>query len=237
MSKERVLIETMGYIKKEANLSTVENNIISNTLVLESLHPFPGYHGKNLPEQTSPRSLFLIVNKEYTYEEVARITKKVKQEFKHDFNASIGNIYFKTTSYSCIRIKYLKSFTFLSELQSLYQSEGVKFAKKKQIDSMGLIVIRKLFYVEEIEEGIYRDINESSKFYVDVPIDLTWDDFKGKIFHIRNNIDNSNFDAAQGVFYRYKGIVENVRLYICEGEFDKVKQIQKMYTELIQKQQ
>lgn len=237
MSKERVLIETMGYIKKEANLSTVENNIIPNTLVLESLHPFPGYHGKNLPEQTSPRSLFLITNKEYSYEEIARITKKVSREFKHDFNASIGNIFFKTTSYPCIRVKHLKSFTFLSELQNLFQDEGVKFAKKKHIDSLGLIIIKKHFYIEEIEEGIYRDIAEGSKFYIDLPKDLAWDDFKEKTFHIRNNIDNSNFDAAQGVFYRKKGIVENVRLYICEGEFDKVKQIHKMYIELIHKQE
>jgi len=235
MSKENILIETMGYIKKEANLSTVDNNIIPNTLVLESLHPFPGYHGKNLPEQTSPRSLFLIVNKDYSYEEIARITKKVNQEFKHDFNTSIGNIYFKTATYSCIRIKYLKSFTFLSELQRLFQSEGIKFVRKKHIDSTGLILIRKHFNIEEIEDGIYRDVSESSKFYVELPESLEWEEFKQMTFHIRNNIDNSNFDAAQGVFHRSKGIVENVRLYICEGEFDKVKQIQKMYIELIQK--
>jgi len=40
MCQDKILIETMGYIKKEANLSTVENNIIPNTLVLESLHRY-----------------------------------------------------------------------------------------------------------------------------------------------------------------------------------------------------
>ena len=235
MSNEKVLIETMGYIKKEANLSTVENNIAPNTLVLESLHPFPGYHGSNLPEQTAPRSLFLIVSKEYTYEEVARFTKKIKNDTKHDFDASIGNIYFKSNSYSCIRIKHLKSFTFLSEIQSLYQNEGVKFVKKKLINSIGLIVIKKHFNIDEIEKGIYRDLGESSKFYIELPKDFGWDDFKDATLHIRNNLDNSNFDAAQGVFYRKSGIVEVVRLYICEGEYEVVKQIQKMYVDLIHK--
>jgi len=237
MTKDKILIETIGYIKKEVTLSTVESNIISNTLVLESLHPYPGYHGSNLPEQTVPRSLFLVVSNEYTFEEIARITKKIKLIFKHDFNASIGNIYFKNSSFSCIRIKYLKSFTFLSELQGLFQDEGVKFAKQKSIEKQGLIIIKKHFYVDEIEDGIYRDIEESSKFYVELPKDLPWDSFKETTIHIKNNLDNSNFDAAQGVFYRKDGITEVVRLYIREGEFEKVAQIQSMYIDQIRRKE
>jgi len=237
MCQDKVLIETMGYIKKEANLSTVENNIISNTLVLESLHPYPDYHGKNLPEQSVPRSLFLIVNKDYSFEEIARIIKKIKKEFEFDFNASQGNIYFKTTSYSCIRIKYLKSFTFLPELQRRFQAEGISFAKQKTINSQGLIVIKKHFFVEEIEEGVYRDIDESSKFYIDLPVALPWNQFKEHINYIKNNLDNSDFDAAQGIFYRRSGIVELVRLYICEGEFEKVQRIHSMLIDQIEKKQ
>lgn len=235
MANDKILIETMGYIKKEAHLSTVKDNIVPNTFVLESLHPYPGYHGKNLPEQSGPRSLFLILSNDYTFEDIARITKRIKEKVSYDFNASIGNIYFKTNSYSCIRIKYLKSFSFLPELQSLYQQEGVKFAKQKSIDKEGLIIIKKHFAVEELEEGIYRDIAEDSKFYIELPEDLKWDTFKDYTLYIRNNIDGSNFDAAQGVFYRNGGIIELVRLYICEGEFDMVGKIRKMYLDQIDK--
>lgn len=235
MCQDRNLIETVGYIKKEQNLTTVENNIIPNTLVLESLHPFPGYHGENLPEKSIPRSLFLIVAKEYTFEEIARITKKIKKHFQYDFNASVGHIYFKATMYTCIRVKYLKSFTFLPELQGLYQEQGIKFARKKAIDSTGLIVIKKQFYVDEMEEGIYNDMEEESKFYIELPIDLPWDIFKEFTLNIKNNVDNSDFDAALGVFYRKDGIVEVVRLYICEGEMDKIKTIRKLYMDIIQK--
>lgn len=237
MSQERTLIETIGYIKKEQNLTTVENNIIPGTLVLESIHPFPGYHGENLPEKSKPRSLFLVVSKDYTFEEIARITKKIKQSFQYDFNASIGNIYFKTTSYTCIRIKYLKSFTFLSELQGLYQDYGIKFAKQKMIDSKGLIIIHKHFLLDEIEDGVYNDLEEDSKFYIELSKDLPWDLFKEYTFNIKNNLDNSDFDAAEGVFYRKQGIVEVVRLYICEGEMDKIRTIRKLYSDLIQKTQ
>lgn len=237
MAKDKILIETMGYIKKEAHLSTVESNIVSNTFVLESLHPFPGYHGKNLPEKTTPRSLFLILSSEYSFEEIARITKKIQSKLHYDFNASIGNIYFRNSSYSCIRIKYLKSFTFLPDIQNCYQDEGIKFAKTKSINKPGLIIIKKHFYVEELNDGIYRDIEEDSKFYIELPKDLPWNKFKDYTTHIKNNMDNSNFDAAQGVFYRKTGIVELVRIYICEGEFEKISYIQKMYIDKINKEE
>jgi hypothetical protein len=235
MCQDRNVIETAGYIKKQQKLTTVENNIIPNSFVLESQHPFPGYHGKNLPEKTKPGSLFLILAKENTFEEVARITKQIKKSFKYDFNASEGHIYFKTSSYPCIRIKYLNSFTFLPELQNLYKEHGIKFAKQKKIDSQGLIVINKTFYVDEMEEGLYNDLEEDSKFYIEIEKDLPWDVFKEFTLYIKNNVDNSNFDAAEGVFYRKSGIVEVIRLYICEGEMEKIKTIRKLYGDLIKK--
>ena len=235
MCKDKIFIETTGYIKKEETLSDVENNLIQNTLVLESLQPFPGYHGKNLPEKSPPQSLFLIIHNDSSFEEIARITKKIKKEFKHDFNATQGNIYFKTTSYHCIRIKYLKSYTYLPELQRMFQNEGIKFTKHKSVNATGLIVINKHFYVDELEESLYHDMEEESKFYIELPEFLPWNDFKEMTMNIKNNIDNSNFDAAQGIFYRRSGIVEVVRLYIDETGVDKIKLIQKMYHDRIKK--
>lgn len=235
MDHSKTLIETTGYIKKEQRLKTIENNIIQNSFVLESSHPFQDYHGTDLPKKSRPNSLFLILSKETSFEDIARITKKIKQDFEYDFHASLGDIYFKTTSYSCIRIKYLKSFTFLPQLQSLYQENGIKFAKQKDVNADGLIVIHKHFYVDEIESGIYHDQEEDSKFYIELPKQISWTVFKDFTLNIKNNIDNSNFDAAQGVFYRKNGIIDVVRLYICEGQTDAIKTIQKLYVDLINK--
>mgnify|MGYP001240358733 CR=1 FL=1 len=230
MNKEVKQIETSGYIKKEEWLSDINNNIIQNTLVLESSHPFPGYHGENLPENSCPRSLFLIVEKNYSFEDIARINKKISKTFTFDFNASQGIIYFKTGNYYCIRIKYLKSFTFLPELQNLYKQEGVVFSKHKKLDDSGLIVINKIFCLKELENTIYQDTEEPTKFYIEIPKQLSWEEFKNLTAFVKNNINNSSFDAAQGVLYRKSGITDVVRLYIKEQE---VKQIQKLYLENI----
>jgi hypothetical protein len=117
----------------------------------------------------------------------------------------------------------------------LFQENGVKLANKKTFDKTGLIIINKNFNVKELEEGIYNDLEEDSKFYIELPRDLPWDTFKEFTLNIKNNIDNSDFDAAQGVFYRKREIVEVVRLYICEGQMDKIKTIQKLYKDMIQK--
>lgn len=237
MDQENILIETMGYIKKKVSLTAVENNIIPNSLVLETLHPFPGYHGENLPDKSSPRSLFLILNKECSIENLSRITKKIKRDFKYDFNASQGKIYTKTSTYHCIRIKYLQSFTFLPELMLKYQEAGIKLAKHKSFNAEGLIVINKSFFIENIEEGIYKDNYENSKFYIEIPLDLKWDEFVEITKHIKNNVEGSDFDAALGVFYRKDGIVEVIRLYMHEEEHEKIKLIRKMYLDTIAKKE
>ena len=235
MCKDSIFIETMGYIKKQVKLTTVESNIIPNTFVLESLHPFPGYHGQNLPDKSCPRSLFFIVEKEYTWEEIARIENKIKQEFKYDFNISHGNIYLKKATYSCIRIKYLSSFTFVPELQNLLKDYHVKFLKKREVNESGLIVIHKHFYVQEMEEGFYSDLDEEVKYYFELPVALSWDVFKDFTFFVKNNIINNNFDVAQGIFFRKKGIVDVIRIYDYEAGLDRFKMIRNKYLDEIRK--
>lgn len=201
MTQPDLNIEIFGYIKKEETLITVESNIIPNTFVLESLKPFPGYHG-DLPDKSQPFSLFLITTKDYSYEEIGRITKSICESISFNFNASHGYIHFKSETLFCIRLKYLRSFTFIPELQNFYKDGEIKFAKHKQINDSAIIVVNKTFNVAEIGEGIYKDLDDKSKYYFELPIQLSWEQFKKYTENIKYNFDNNNFDAAQGVFYR-----------------------------------
>jgi virulence-associated protein VapD len=234
MNQPDINIETFGYIKKEESLVTVENNIIPNTLVLESLQPFPGYHG-NFPDKSQPRSLFLITTKDYSFEEVARITKNICESIKFNFNASQGHIYFKSETLPCIRIKYLRSFTFIPELQNYYKDADIKFAKQRQINDSALIVINKSFFVADKGDGLYKDLDDESKCYFELPAFLSWDQFKKYTENIKYNIDNINFDAAQGVFFRKTGIKEIVRIFDQEKTPERIMLLHKAYLEEIRK--
>ncbi len=236
MNHSEIKIETFGYIKKEESLVTVESNIIPNTLVLESRQPFPGYHG-NFPDKSQPQSLFLITTKDYSFEEVARITKNMCESIKFNFNASQGHLHFKSETLPCIRIKYLRSFTFIPELQTLFKDAGIKFAKQTHINSSAIIVINKSFFISDKGDGLYKDLKEESKCYIELPSFLTWEQFKRYTENIKHNIDNNNFDAAQGAFYRNEGILDLVRIYDQEKNPERIKLLQRAYLEEIRKSQ
>ncbi len=59
--------ETVGTITKRETLASMEHDT-DKALVLESLKPYPGYHGTTIPEQLNPVSIFLVTSKKYTGE-------------------------------------------------------------------------------------------------------------------------------------------------------------------------
>lgn len=235
MCNHQDTLEIQGYIKKEEHLYSLQNNILPNTLVLASQKAFPGYHGENLPDSSQPNSVFLLINNKYEQESIYRITKKIKTQFNYDFNACYGSLHFKAQNYNCIRIKHLSSINYLPELQTLYKEEFIKFVNFKYINAPSIITVNKGFLVCEKTTGIYQDLEEDSKCYFELPEQIDWEDFCNITADIKNNITSNNFDAAQGVFYRKKEIVDVVRIYDQDKNLEKMQKLQKMYNEKIKK--
>ena len=235
MGDKDQMLEVGGYIKKRETLSTIDNNILPNTWVLESVKPFPGYHGKNLPDEAEPRSLFLMVSNEYSFEEIARIARSLHNSYDYSFNATVGTIYFQPYTYHCIRLKYLSSFTYIPQLQEFFGRHGVKFLKKRELERDALIRIQKVFWLWEQEPSIYRDMNNQVKYYFELPEKVEWEYFRRFTHNIKNNMVDNNFDAAVGVFYRKKHIVDMVRIYDRDRSLGKMKSLKALYEEEIRK--
>jgi hypothetical protein len=225
------MIETIGYITKEEYLASLEHEIFPNTMVIETRKPFPGYHGKDLPGESSslPEFIFFVTKQKYTTEHIARVTQNIRKYFKDDIDVARAEITVFNTKYPCLRVKNCEDFSKITELQDCYKGEGIKFAKKKKVDSIGLIKIQKHFIIEEITEGIYKDIEEEKTTYLQVPVYLTWPQFKSITYKIKNNMDDSNFDAAQGLFYRKGSIVDVVRIYAANIDTNKLEDIRSRY--------
>jgi len=235
MSTTNQVHEVFGYIKKRETLTTIDEHIMPQSWVLESLNPFPAYHGSNLPDESDPRSLFLMLTHSLSFEEVARMSKKIKHRYQQDFNAADGYIYFRPYTYPCIRLKYLSSFKYIARLQELFADSGARYMKTRVMEQEGLIKINKPFLVMEREPGIYQDMNNLVKSYVELPEQVEWDDFKKYTFHIKNNLVENNFDAALGVFFRKKELVDVVRIYDRDRSLEKMRTLKEMYEEEIRK--
>jgi len=212
------IIETIGTIQKIETLISVD----FEDLVLESLHPFPGYHGTTIPDQTNPKSIFLVMRSKETDEEVIRKTIKVREKFSSKFDASPGKIMVFNQLEPCIRIKDLENYALIGELIALYKEQGISFIKGRKIASYdGLIRIRKFFVMDEVNEGIYMDKDTPEMGYFEVPARLDWDVFEKITLQIKHNIEDNNFDAALGTFYRKTGLKDVIRIYdtnVCLGE-------------------
>ncbi len=227
------MIETIGTIAKEEQVKTVEHFILPNSFVLQNLEPFSGYHGSNLPVEQDPDTFFLITTEPIAMERILRIADNIRQYTDHVFQASTGTIFIGNDTYSFIRIRGLGSFEPIDKIQRYFMDSGIKYQKKKNIEATALIELKKLFILENLTENIFKD-QEDNMHYLNINRELTWGRFKNVTRWVKNNLDDSNFDAALAVVYARK-VYDLVRIYAQNVEVDRLEEIRKKYLEGIQR--
>lgn len=223
-----------GCSVKEETLQTVDHYVLENTLVLENIEPFPGYHGENLPTGTKPESLFLITDKTYPVETIFRASQHLCCYPDVPIDACPVEIGISNSKYSGIRIRGLDNYSLISEIQGCFIEKKIGFMKKKKINAPGLMRIIKIFSMEKLDNHIFGDLEDNNTFYLDIPYHFNWDRFRNITMHVKNNLDNSNFDCALGFIYQ-KEMKEFVRVYIQNTEVIRLKLIREKYLEEIVK--
>ena len=71
---------------------------------------------------------------------------------------------------------------------------------------------------------------EDNMHYLDIGRQLTWGRFKSITRWVKNNLDNSNFDAALAVVYANK-VLDLVRIYAQNVEVSRLEEIRQKYIE------
>lgn len=229
-------IETLGSLLKEEVLQTIEHNIVPNTLVLESLEPFPGYHGENLPSDAKPEAIYLVLSKKHDVEEIFRTSQHLCGYFNLQFDATPGELILHNTQYSCIRVRGIKSYDGIGDIQGCYMDAGFAFMKTRNLKESCLIRIDKVYSMESMADHIYRDLDDDLTFYIDIPYHFNWNLFRQVTFNVKNNLDNRNFDAALGFIY-HKHLLDLVRLYTMNPNVNRLRQIREKYLEEIKRLQ
>ncbi|MBN2611828.1 MAG: hypothetical protein JXB00_09765 [Bacteroidales bacterium] len=227
-------IESLGILTKEVKFNTVKDNIVPNTLVLETLMPYPGYYGEYLPTDTKPEDIFLINDKRYPSDSIFRTIKRVKKFLSASLDAAPCKIIIYNDQYYGIRLKKIGSYEIIKELQQWFIDENIKMMKFKNINADGLVNIKKLFLLERINHGIFQDMDEPLIYYLEIPSELSWSLFRKITFSIKNNIDNNNFDAARAFIY-LDGITDFVRVYLMHADIERLHEIRNCYHNEIKK--
>lgn len=229
------ILDTIGVITKKENFVSVESETGSNAMILESLQPYPGYHGLTVPDSLEPDSLFAITKLMYDDETVIRAIQAVKKTFKGKFDAAPGTIIIQNLDNNFIRFKHLP-YGRMGEIIQEFEKTGIEFKKKKALQPFeSTLKVRKFFTVEESADGIFHDLVDTNMFYLKIPVMLNWPAFEKITLSLKYNMDDKNFDAAQcSVYYRY-GLIDFVRIYDQDSSLAKLNFIRDKYLEAISK--
>lgn len=223
-----LITEKYGTIFKEENLWCQSDSAISNTCVLESLEPYPGYYG-NFPHEVKPSFIYLITKQKYDNEKIYRASRKVKQKLMElNLDIATSEISFFDELLFSIRLGNIKEYSSVKSVQECYMEHGIEFHRKKHpIENItALIKTSKFFKLNEFaQEGIYLDMIQANNGYFKIPNYVDWADFKKIIFHIKNNNRDLRFDAATGFFYDFSDVVDFVRIYMVNLQLTGLKRI------------
>ncbi len=222
------VITATGNITKEEELANVEHYILPNTLVLESIHPFPGYHGNNLPENLEPNTIYLVTDIKYEGDDILRASRKVRNDLPYEFDASFGFAELPTGTYHFIRMLGLNCFDCIGAIQKEFTARGIGFMKNKSVSGEARINIQKHFAFKKINEHVFQDIENPLMFYFEIPDKPDWLFFKKITRYIRGNIDNYSFDSALGAVY-LKEIHDIVRIFGKDLTTEKLDFIRRKY--------
>ncbi|MBN2614962.1 MAG: hypothetical protein JXR71_04650 [Bacteroidales bacterium] len=232
---ENRIIQTIGTLAKEETFAQVEHVSDLKNQVLESVRPFPGYHGSNPPGQKDAESYFMITKLRYNDEKLIRAIMQTRRDLSFSYNGAPGTIHLGQKDYNVIRLKGVKAIQ-LPKLVDAFEKYEIEFAKKeKHLEDTALLRIRKFFSMEETLEGIFRDKDRPDFGYIQIPFGLHWNTFKNMTEKLKFNIDDNNFDAALGNVYCPNGLLDFVRIYDKNFKIGKLIFIKEKYLEYISK--
>lgn len=227
--------QTIGTIIKKEQLASVEHDTKSSALILESLMPFPGYHGTTVPDRLDPDSLFVVTKVMYNDERILRAIQAVRNVYPLKFDAAPGTVNLQNNPVNVIRFKQM-SYHAIAELIEHFKETGIEFLKAKKVAPYTSIIrIRRYFKMNEIHENIFHDASNSETFYIQVPIQMRWNTFEKITMQLKYNIEDNNFDAAQTSIFTEHGLLDLVRIYDQDSSPEKLKFILNNYLEAINK--
>ncbi|MDG1135821.1 MAG: hypothetical protein P8N48_02820, partial [Bacteroidales bacterium] len=172
------IIRTVGTILKKEKLASVVNETKSKALILESLEPYPGYHGTTIPDKLEPEALFVVTRVNYHDEQIIRATQKIKSSCNLNFDAVPGTLFIENKPVSIIRFKKV-SYNLAGEIISHFIDEGVDFKKSRKISPYeSKIYVRKFFNLKKVNDGIYEDLDVKEFFYLKVEGYPKWEIFE-----------------------------------------------------------
>jgi len=225
-----IVRELIGKITLQENINPLEENKIPNTFVIQVPNPLATYYTR-FSEINRPNSILFLTKSSVSFEQILRATKKINNLMDIDLRAAKCEMSIGSRKYYGIRIKGILRYSHIRNIQEAYKNEGFDFAKNVRIkpETDALVRVNKFFNLKHISDKIYQSPYNKDRYYVVIPKQMTWEEFREMTFKIKNNISITNFDIAKGILYENDGITDMLRIIKPNITLDMVKQIEQKY--------
>jgi hypothetical protein len=226
-------LSSIGKVTKKEVLITADHIDGSTIQIFETQHPYSGYYGTTVPDLPDTSSYFLVTKLQHEDDRIIRAIQGVKKSTDLKFDGVPGHISFHNKLFAVIRIRCISE-SKIPDIVKSFINEGIEFmARQKQAPVEALIHITKYVNTEEVEEGIFLDLDNSSFAYLRIDKFMDWDKFESVTNHVYNNVGGISFDAGQSMFYDCRGIIDTVRVYDDKRSLEKLRVIRKRYLDSV----
>lgn len=227
-------MEVFVNLTKNDTIVAIDENIVSGSVVFDSINPFPGYYHE-APTSSRPIYIYMVLDKQYPLEEILRVSQNIEKEYGWDFDAGKGYMTIGSEFLNVIRMRHLPQIDMVEKIQRAYMDQGINFLMNKKLKGKleAKVKIVKFSSLEEVGEGTFVSVDEPTFGYIVIPKYLNSEDFSKVSMDVKYNWEGHEFDAARGSFYSNGQLYEVIRIRSSKIEKEYLAKIRKLYLEKI----
>lgn len=199
----------------------------NGVLILES-DPEPGYFSKSgFPEnlaRASDHHLYIITKYPVAcfQDWVIQHSFEVKNKLNINLHISPGQLTFLNVQHNCIRMRTQEVSSikpFMDDLKKL----DILFVKHTKMQPVKSIVhFKKHIEIKPISEGIFADVNDKNRHFVEFPYSVEFDQFEEMVESIKNNCNFNMFNAALVTLARRDRVMNFIAIYSKDCDEEKL---------------
>lgn len=226
--------EFFGSLTKLEELKPLETNILSGTLVFDSISPFVGYYA-NDPGDLSPIYVYIATDRTYSVFEILRASQILRDELNKSIDVAKAFICYGDKLINAIRIRHIDNYSIVKDIQQSLKNSGINLlsASGSFKNLSAKITLNKNFSFKKFSEDICIDADESNHSYFKIPKQLSFEEFTELSKKVRNNWFESKFDAALGCYVTDQNVVDFVRIYCDNQEQEYLDNLKNIFLRMI----
>ncbi|MCF8335179.1 MAG: hypothetical protein K9H65_01125 [Bacteroidales bacterium] len=221
------VLSAYGTIEKREYVRDIKIKSLKKYFILESVDPFPEAHIRH--KSSFVKFYFVPMMPERMDQDINISAQSAEGQILGEVASALGEIKIRDKSYDVLRLRNVSE-NALPRLIKAYEYEGINiYPFEEHVHEYAWIHVKKFFHLEEIEEGIFTDLDDPYIGYLKVPGKLEWEELETLTQSVKKDVHYPNFDKALGTIYKGGEPVEVVRIFSPDMTEDVLKEISESF--------